>query len=223
MNHSASDIDFYPGLEEGYVLASCGQDKLVKIWKIEDTSKISYFAEKEFTKAIAYSKDRNYVAVADEYNYQIKILDLTKNRQVLLIIPDRVDRSQAIVNSLDFSPDSQHLIVTRSGSYFESWRLDYETQTSTLLFNHKYCGIGNVICCHPVKPIVAISGNGNSIALVDYTSAQEIDKIIQDQRVTSLKFSPDGKKLFIGTYDGKILIWNMESQDRVLKSMIHYS
>ncbi len=63
---------------------------------------------------------------------------------------------------------------------------------------------------HPGQRVIATSAEDGVVKLWDKVSGQLITTLYGHYGgVTTIKFSPDGKQLATGSYDGRVIIWDL--------------
>jgi WD40 repeat protein len=128
------------------------------------------------------------------------------------------DLEQPQVVEVSWSPDGQHII-----SSDPNWK----NQTSTYIWHH---GTGQLVQriegrMHRPSPdgrLIA-TANGGKIQLYDAASFQVVQEMSadDDQGVCSLCWSPDSKRLTVGTYLGNLKTWNVDSGTLVMENSGH--
>ena len=113
------------------------------------------------------------------------------------------------VNSLSLSPDGLLLAGGTRDGRLMLWRTKSETIT-TLIYEEAATPIQCVTISPDYKYIIA--GNIIGQILIFRSDNFEQVRILSNHkaRITDLNFTPDGKKMVSSSFDGNVLLWNME-------------
>jgi WD40 repeat protein len=141
------------------------------------------------------------------------------------------------VTAIVFSPDSKVVASSSKDGYLSLWRTDSGALLRTFTGNFErpngLVSMGDSICMNFVtRPIdsLAFHPNGNLVASVSYRDIQlwnldsdigeplrvlekpkDYDNRTTESRISTIKFSPDGRLLVSGLKDGRIRLWDPQS------------
>jgi WD40 repeat protein len=116
------------------------------------------------------------------------------------------------VQSISFAPDSQSLVfVSDNGKLYwwdisQIWEIDLTTEPILVIDG----GVGVKAAYSPDGKSLAIGMSDGSIQFRDSASFQLIHEIhVHSGRVTSVRFSPNGRQLLSSSYDGSVGVWDV--------------
>ncbi len=196
--------------DERYV-ASGGYDATLRFWNIATGEQLGIreVPHSGYVESVAFSPDGQYLASAGLDN-QIKLWDV-RNGDLLRTFEGHVDW----VLSIRFSRDGEHII---SGSDDYSIKI-WETATTGLLkslygFRSSNERAGELLDISPDgKSIIGVSENNTFVQW--NAESGEIMRTFSghDGRVTSVKFSPDGRYIASSGTDQTIKVWTPDGQE----------
>ena len=64
--------------------------------------------------------------------------------------------------------------------------------------------------------LLAAQSSGSEVRILDAESGREVSPPLNTTSITSLQFSPDGKRLFTGLFDGMVKVWELTSGQETL-------
>ncbi|MFK8183956.1 MAG: caspase family protein [Phormidesmis sp.] len=199
---------------DGQQLASGGEDKKLKVWEVASGQMLWEEAtHQERVASVDWSRTGEWIAVGEGDRtvklWRATVLQARDRTALTLGEHDTGEGADSIVqvNSVRFSPDSQHLLSTGEDGTLRVWHIENETQIAIFKGHNSRQG-GNVLDAdwHPDGRTIASAGSDNDIRLwqlpVDESTAIDL---------YGLKFLSQGtqqKQQLAGIHwDGSIELW----------------
>lgn len=124
-----------------------------------------------------------------------------------------------ILNEVAISPDGKnYALASSSGAAvydFETNNVQYVISSGQWVQSVTYSPDGAVLA-------TGTSWSESSAQIWDARTGERIGELVAENNVGRVRFSPDGKWIAAGTWDGDILIWDMQSL-RLVKTLTGYS
>src|SRR5262249_43010211 len=79
---------------------------------------------------------------------------------------------------------------------------------------------GDCVGLSPDGTLVALGGEGHTIKFWDSRTYREIGALHGKSDVSKVAFSPDGKDLAVGTYDGVVDLWALARSGRMVRGRL---
>jgi eukaryotic-like serine/threonine-protein kinase len=196
---------------DGKRLASASDDKTVTISDSETGKKLLLLkgdAEQvargaispdgqRFTSAVTFSPDGRRLA-SGNYDQVVKIWDTTTGKE-LFVLKGHADW----VMSVAFSPDGQHLASASFDGKVKIWD------------------------CTTGKELFALGSDPKIVQFWDSTHGKEVAVLAgasgeHAASVMSVAFSPDGRRLASGSFDGKVRIWDNATGNELFAGHINW-
>jgi WD40 repeat protein len=193
------------------LIASVSGDGTVRVWSIQrgeqDAMYNAWHEKFAAGRSVAFSSDGRFLASGAD-DGAIKLWSVTEQKEV------RVLEEQSLpITCLAFSKDGAVLISSTG-----DWRNNQQPgelrlwdvasgQESARLTGH-----ASEIKCIAVDPtgtLLASTAARNEVKLWNLTDRSELKTIRLDSLSGSLAFSPDGKRLAMGHYNGSITLWDV--------------
>ncbi len=196
-------------------LASCGYDKLVRVWDTTTGKPTGVFKEHtEAVYAVAFNGDGTLLASAAA-DRSVKIWDVKTGLRLYTI----TDPTDAVL-TLAFRPGTTELAAAGADKRVRVWTIDKASATP----------VRNVLA--HTAPIIrlAFSSDGAAMATAstdravkmwDAASGKEVRALgVQSDWAQALAFSPDGRRLAVGRYDGTLSLFDSATGKRAAELIV---
>ena len=212
---------------DGKWLASAAGEDSVRLWDVEKAELIKVVDEEgDNYWGVSFSSDGKYLAFSRDppgdatAAWQIGICDLASERKTFI-----EDAHTDAVYSVEFSPDGRHLLTGSFDTYAKLWDVETHTLVRTFgphpdqVWSAAFSRDGRRIvtgCAHypPQETPMARAARiwdvetGNLVCKLEGHSAE----------VSGVAFSPDGRFLATGSWDGTAKLWDTEKWREVWTS-----
>ncbi len=154
-------------------------------------------------KNISISKNGEYIACTGTHDKKALVYDLNSGKKICTIKKGNTYARNAI-----FSPDNKYLSVTSYDNTLfwdiKTWKLKKTIKTSV------------PICFHPKENLLANALYSGEIELIDLnTNERSIISDRQEDSITELCFSHNGKLIASSSHDDIVRIWNVRTTELV--------
>lgn len=189
---------------DGRRFATSAKSRAVRIWEVENGHELLQLVPETITSIseLAFSEDDRVVGAADGSNAEL--WTARGDHPIELSIADHV-------RQISFSPDGRRLAVAGNDS-ITIW----DWQQTSLVRTIVYEDSAQSIAYSPNGKLLAIGSLGNeSIRIWDADSGTLQTTLRPGATTRSLSFTPDGSVLASGNGNGRIILWNLATAQRI--------
>lgn len=192
------------------LLATAGQDCIVRLWKIEDWSLVGELVHHERTiNGLAWSPDGLHLASGDRGGNVCIWVEQTRTLE-------RIIRQHAeAVRCLEWSPDGVRLAIADGNQGVRVWNTESWTE-SEFIDNH---GNGTLaIAFSADSQRMAFGGYGSELVVVELGTQAEVSRIKTHDQIWSLTFG-DSREIIVGEGTGHLEVFNYEWKTKTWQSI----
>lgn len=144
----------------------------------------------------AFSGDGRYVAANLNEAKSIRIWDMQTGQMLSEIGPETLYGTMELVDGIEFTPDSQHIIVFRSGHPLKE--INWKTQTVVRTMNLNMTGpkIEDYAFSPDYKWLVLAGSDG--VYIWNYQLGEQVGHLLDGEYIYSIDISSDGQRLAFG-------------------------
>lgn len=184
---------------DGYFIASAGEDKSIKVWRFTNQELVYTFGENSKVNAIAFCPKSQIIASGGESQH-INLWSLKTGKLV-----QSLQWPSGAVYNLAFSPDGNILAVGGYGRTIRFWNWKTGELVNSLKSNLYSV---RSLCFSPDGQVLASGGEDTTVKIWDWQNERLIVSFPHHlQLVSCLAFSPDGEFLVSGSHDKSIKFW----------------
>ena len=188
---------------DGKIIATCSYDKMIKLWDVATGQELKNLKDHtDAVFAVAFSPDGKKLASAAA-DRNVKIWDVATGER-LYTLNDSLDA----VNTIAFHPSGKFLAGAGADRIIHIWEIgEKDGKQVRSLISHE--DAINVIAYSPDGKIIASTGADKALKLWNSSDLSEL-KILEAQSdwVMAMTFSPNGKKLLVGRFDGSVVSYD---------------
>ena len=202
---------------DGRYLVSGGREKDVRLWDMESGQMKSILYDHWGTvEELRFSPDGTMLASACN-DTTVKIWDMEGSRLITTLRGHRAE-----VQTLDFSPNSRVLVTGGRDGTVRFWDVERQADIGVLRGHN---GVVYSARFHPTDETVATAGSDRIVKLWSMDREPLVHTMeLGDVKVSTTVFSPDGKRLAVGTFASRIvpvLLFDTTSWARASDMMSH--
>lgn len=194
---------------DGKLLASCGSDDTVRLWDARSHEHIRQIkAGQDGVMGICFSQDGTMLA-SGGHDASVKLWDVSSGSELAALTGHA-----KMVKKLAFSPDGALLATVGQHGTARLWNVDSAMFIKALA---PPSGTIEDVAFSPDGKILATATSGrNKSQCWEVPSCRLLNEleIEQDESLTSVMFSRDGRKLAAG-HSGKVTVWDFGSRRRL--------
>lgn len=197
---------------DGKLIASANQDGTVKIWQRDGNLLTTLSKHQDGATFITFSPNGKFLAVTGR-DRKIKIWQRENDRQSSKFRLYQTLNEVDTVFSLQFSPDSQHLVSGGDENVIKFWNIADGKLIKT------FKGHGDTVTSLSLSPdgkVLASASLDKSLKLWSLTSPKLPTLESHKHGVLNLSWSPNGKMLASASQDRTVKLWQiLRSGDRL--------
>jgi RNA polymerase sigma factor (sigma-70 family) len=190
---------------DGKTLASGSWDGTVRLWDVATGAERLPFDEHQSSLRAALSPDGSLLATAS-FDGTIRLWDLSAGKKRLTF-----RGHEGGVHSVTFSPDGRALASGGRDLVVRLWDVATGREVRQLEGHEKtrsYDDVSSVAFSPDGKVLASAGSHDRTIRFWDTATGRELRRVRQDGTSAAV-FSPDGKTLAAGGWDGKIHLWDV--------------
>ncbi|MDE2887842.1 MAG: Ig-like domain-containing protein [Gemmatimonadota bacterium] len=190
-------VSFSP---DGTLLASSDETATVSLWSVRNAKIIREFSGvNDWVTMLVFSPDGSTLA-SGLRNGEIRVWDVTTG----VVIRNFKDYTSSVI-SMAFVQDGTALASGSFGGEIRLWDLATGTRSATLEGTRRKC-----LAFSP-DGTMFVTRQHKTVKLCDMSTGADIATFPgHNHQVLSAIFTPDGKTLATGSYDGTILLWDLQ-------------
>jgi len=189
---------------DGKRCASCGEDTVIVLWDLVNDEEL--FTLRKHTagvNSVSFSPDGKQLVSASE-DRSVRIWDLA-GKKAVASLTGYVGARRA-----RWSPDGKTIAMASSDGNLSFWDTDEPRKVLHTTTRHK--GYINGLAYSPDGKLVASAGNNDGKVLLWTVATGKARELVSlKTHLTEVAFSPDGKTLAVGCWDGLVRLYNVES------------
>jgi WD40 repeat protein len=203
-----TSVIFTPNSQQ---VISADEKGVIIVWRVEDGKKVTSLDAGEVLLSLAVSPDGRYLVAGTEEGNKSIVWDLASQTQTATL--GQVGR----INAIQFSHDGKLLATGSSETSINLWNAaDHSfTQAGSLLVN----GEALSIAFSPDDALLAAGDSSGYAYLFDLAQQEEIARLPHVDKITSVSFSPEGKRLVTVTRK-TALLWDFPSIETVRRETL---
>lgn len=185
---------------DGRLLATAGEDQIVKIWNSKSGILQNELSGHTATVVdVTFNPDGTRIATSSE-DLSVKIWE-TSSGKLLRTLDDLAAFSETI----DFSPDGKLLATTGEAGSVILWAADTGEKLRSFT---GHTGAVHDVAFSPDRVKLASASEDGTVVIWDIQSGRQLLKLDLGQPTYSIAYSPDGALLVTGEHSGTAHVWD---------------
>ena len=201
---AVSALAFSP---DGKRLATASSDKTVQIWDTATVRPLQTLRDHaDAVLGVAFSPDGKFLASCGG-DKSVKIWDTTTWRRLYTI-----GAHEDAVTSVAFSPDGKLLVTSSADRAAKVWNFGAESSSPARTLGGHSQGVLSVALSSDGQFAVTASAD-KTVKLWNVGNGANTSTLSEPKDwVYAVRFSPEGKRVAAGTWDGAVILWNVETK-----------
>ena len=202
------EINYLEITENGKWMVSGGKDKYVKVWSLPSVGLVGAVNITKGVEKISISPDSSELAILDSNNV-IHVYAMPTCEWVFDVEADSY--------SFSFSPDGKYIIALQRQDVANKKISTFSAKDGALV--NTYSDVtrttNEILEIDPEQKMAVLAGGLKEIDWYAYEDFTKLDSFLSEWNVVAVKFSADGKSLFIQVKDEKIIQLELENKEIV--------
>ena len=190
---------------DGKTIFTGSDDKTARVWNAQSGQELGRFTSPAGVLNISVSSDGNFLLTGSRDGVA-RLWDINPRIEL-----PSFDNNNLIISAVAFSPDGKY-VLTGGNSSARLWDASSGQKLRDFIGPTDMINYG--VAFSPNGKHILTGSRDKSIRLWDIQTGREIYKLVEDEGVQSVAFSPDGKYFATAT-SGVARLWNSETGEKV--------